>query len=243
MTFRSPILARFVRMSSWMPSAKKAFSLSSLKFSKGRMAIDLSSFRADARGKRKKPAINDTAMPRPPSKEHIPSPAQKRLSGGSRCGLVRCLDSSRGNVKRPRQDQRNRETGEQEDHDEAQCPTWQLPGGKHRGSKLDDAPRNDGVSHRHAINLPPLQLLKECAHGEPSEFLAKNKAGSFSRVSYSRANPECQSAASPSFPHGQWVIVSGSHAGLEKLVDRDESLACSKLSILDRSESGQRVAL
>src|SRR5438034_7614888 len=38
-TFKSLILARFDSSSSWMPSAKKAFSFSSLRFSKGRTAI------------------------------------------------------------------------------------------------------------------------------------------------------------------------------------------------------------
>jgi hypothetical protein len=39
MTFRSAILDKRVRISSWMPSAKYAFALSSLKFSNGRTAM------------------------------------------------------------------------------------------------------------------------------------------------------------------------------------------------------------
>src|SRR6266480_4748652 len=45
-TLRSPILDKFVRMSSWIPSAKYAFSFSSLRFSNGNTAIDLSILRA-----------------------------------------------------------------------------------------------------------------------------------------------------------------------------------------------------
>ena len=52
-TLRSPILARLVRTSSWMPSAKNAFAGSSLKFAKGRTAIDLSGLRAGTREKTK----------------------------------------------------------------------------------------------------------------------------------------------------------------------------------------------
>ena len=75
-TFRSPILDRFVRMSSWMPSAKNAFSLSSLKFSKGRTAIDLSIFRAEARGRRKKPAVAETMTPDGHQGDHVAPPAR-----------------------------------------------------------------------------------------------------------------------------------------------------------------------
>src|SRR5439155_21928425 len=38
-TFRSAILARSVKISSWTPSAKKAFAFSSLKFSNGSTAM------------------------------------------------------------------------------------------------------------------------------------------------------------------------------------------------------------
>jgi hypothetical protein len=50
-------------MSSCIPSAKKAFSLSSLRFSNGNTAIDLSSLRATARGRRKKPAAAEMITP------------------------------------------------------------------------------------------------------------------------------------------------------------------------------------
>src|SRR5438477_646232 len=53
-TLRSLIFDRFVSTSSWMPSAKYAFSFSSLRFSKGKTAIDLSILRAEEiRGRRK----------------------------------------------------------------------------------------------------------------------------------------------------------------------------------------------
>jgi hypothetical protein len=38
-TFKSLIFARFDRSSSWMPTAKKAFSFSSLRLSSGRTAM------------------------------------------------------------------------------------------------------------------------------------------------------------------------------------------------------------
>src|SRR6266705_1207266 len=60
-TLRSPIFDKFVRMSSWIPSAKYAFSFSSLRFSNGNTAIDLSILRAEEiRGRRKNPAIAET---------------------------------------------------------------------------------------------------------------------------------------------------------------------------------------
>src|SRR6266487_557140 len=63
-TLRSPILDKFVRMSSWIPSAKYAFSFSSLRFSNGNTAIDLSILRAEEiRGRRKNPAIAETIAP------------------------------------------------------------------------------------------------------------------------------------------------------------------------------------
>src|SRR6266480_1308222 len=46
MTFRSAILDKRVRISSWMPSAKYALALSSLRFSKGKTAIDFSGIAA-----------------------------------------------------------------------------------------------------------------------------------------------------------------------------------------------------
>src|SRR4029079_5157161 len=46
-----------------MPSAKYAFSLSSLRFSNGNTAIDLSHLWADTRGRRKNPAAAETATP------------------------------------------------------------------------------------------------------------------------------------------------------------------------------------
>src|SRR5256885_11747145 len=42
MTFKSAILERAVKISSWTPSVKKAFAFSSLRFSNGRTAIDFS---------------------------------------------------------------------------------------------------------------------------------------------------------------------------------------------------------
>ena len=76
-TFKSPIFDRLVRMSSWMPSAKKALSLSSLKFSNGKTAIDLSTFFAATCGRRKNPATIATVRPTAPSRRTF------RL----RCGL------------------------------------------------------------------------------------------------------------------------------------------------------------
>src|SRR5437763_1736185 len=58
-TRKSLILARLVRMSSWMPSAKNAFSLSSLKFSNGSTAMPFASIcvsigRRSSRSRRRK---------------------------------------------------------------------------------------------------------------------------------------------------------------------------------------------
>src|SRR6184192_1137353 len=48
MTLRSPIRESLVRISSWMPSAKYAFALSSLRFSNGRTAMLFSGTRTVA---------------------------------------------------------------------------------------------------------------------------------------------------------------------------------------------------
>ncbi len=67
MTLRSRTVANLVRISSFIPSAKYAFAFSSLKFSKGRRAIDLSILCAAPRGRRKNPAIAETITPTPAS--------------------------------------------------------------------------------------------------------------------------------------------------------------------------------
>src|SRR4029453_5846186 len=63
MTLRSRTVANFVRISSFIPSAKYAFAFSSLKFSKGSTAIDLSILCAAPRGRRKNPATAETITP------------------------------------------------------------------------------------------------------------------------------------------------------------------------------------
>src|SRR5437660_12567018 len=84
-TFKSLILARVVRISSWIPSAKNAFSLLSLRFSNGRTAIDLSSLRAEARGKINKPARAEISRPAPSKMRRLRRPrrcGEARLGGG-----------------------------------------------------------------------------------------------------------------------------------------------------------------
>src|SRR5262245_26787115 len=67
MTLRSRTVANLVRISFWTPSAKYAFAFSSLRFSKGRTAMDLSVLCAAPRGRRKNPAIAETITPTPAS--------------------------------------------------------------------------------------------------------------------------------------------------------------------------------
>src|SRR4029453_18979711 len=63
MTLRSRTVANFVRISSFIPSAKYAFAFSTLRFWNGRTAIDLSILRAEARGNRKNPAAAEIIAP------------------------------------------------------------------------------------------------------------------------------------------------------------------------------------
>src|SRR5881394_1051248 len=67
-TLRSLIFERFVSTSSWMPSAKYAFSFSSLRFWKGKTAIDLSILCAATRGSRNNPAAAERSSPTATSK-------------------------------------------------------------------------------------------------------------------------------------------------------------------------------
>src|SRR5438270_14070022 len=68
-----------------MPSAKHAFSLLSLRFSNGRTAIDLSSLRAEARGKINKPATKEISTPAPSKMRRLRRPrrcGEAKLDGG-----------------------------------------------------------------------------------------------------------------------------------------------------------------
>ena len=87
MTFKSAILARWVKISSWTPSAKKAFAFSSLRFSNGSTAMLFStavaSERAGALRKKEKTAAASAATTSSP----IATAAQRTWV---RCFLTAC---------------------------------------------------------------------------------------------------------------------------------------------------------
>ncbi len=94
-----------------MPSAKKAFSGSPLKFSNGSTATDFSSFRAEARGRTKKPVAIETISPNAASMITL---RRLRADEAPPCGgAFRCsLDSSRSNTERPCEDEGHGETSQ-----------------------------------------------------------------------------------------------------------------------------------
>jgi len=58
-------------------------------------------------------------------------------------GYRSALNSTRRDIEGPGKDERNRETGQDED-DQTQTPVWQVPGRKNRRGDLnDDAARDD----------------------------------------------------------------------------------------------------
>jgi hypothetical protein len=139
-----------------MPSAKNALSLSSLRLSKGRTAIDLSI--GSARQK-EKPGDrgNDYAHRNEHGNVATAVAAGRRYTG-------RCFDSFRRNIESPGQDQRDGKPDEQKHDDQAKSPVWQLPRRKNGRTDLNDKPRGDDVGRRHAINFPPFNLFEETAH-------------------------------------------------------------------------------
>ena len=80
---------------------------------------------------------------------------------------VRPLDSFRRHFVGPGEDERDRETEEHENNDEAHRPGRDLEDWKGRGRDLDEKPADRGVRHRDFVNIAPLQLGEEIAqiHG------------------------------------------------------------------------------
>ena len=158
-TLRSLIFERFVSTSSWMPSAKYAFSFSSLKFSNGKTAIDLSTLCAATRGKRKKPVAAEITTP-----VAISMIMFRRRRGPGR-GCVRCGPNPlRRDVERPRKNQGDWKSDEQQQNHQAQRPAWQFPCWEGRRSQLDDAAGSNDVGRRHPINFAAFYLLEEAGH-------------------------------------------------------------------------------
>src|SRR4030095_4982654 len=78
------------------------------------------------------------------------------------------LNSLRGYVVSPGEDERDRKTDQQKHDDKTQRPVRQFPCRNNRRTNLNDESRCDDISGRTAITFPPLQLLKETAHNEIS---------------------------------------------------------------------------
>src|SRR5437879_13922409 len=82
--------------------------------------------------------------------------------------IFRALQSFGGELERPRDNECNRKSDHDCEHDEAHGPIWNFEEWKHLCRDLDQQPANYGISHRNLIDVAPLHL------GE--EIVAINKA-------------------------------------------------------------------
>ena len=83
----------------------------------------------------------------------------------ARLGYRSALNSTRRDIEGPGKDERNRETGQDEDR-QTQAPVWQVPGRKNRRGDLNEDAARDDVGDGHAVNFSALQFLKEAAHNK-----------------------------------------------------------------------------
>ena len=80
-------------------------------------------------------------------------------------GSVRCgLNTLRRDVERPRKNQSDWKSDEQQQNHQAQRPVWQFPCWKGGRSQLDDAAGSNDVGRRHPINFAPFYFLEEAGH-------------------------------------------------------------------------------
>src|SRR5215831_6362951 len=103
-----------------MPSAKNAFSFSSLRFSNGNTAIDLSHLWAETRGKRKNPAAAEITTPVSTSMTTF----RRRCDLGT---AWRRANALRSDVVRPGKDERNWKAHQQQHDHQTQHPVRQFP--------------------------------------------------------------------------------------------------------------------
>ena len=145
-----------------MPSAKYSFSLSSLKLSKGRTAIDLSSFRSRRVRQHQKPTA--AAMSDADSGEQVDIAAlrpQRRRAIFRRLDRRRSLKTVRPDVKRPREHERDREAREHRDDQQTQRPMRKLERRENGRADLDQQPADDSVGGRDAIDFAAPQFTEE----------------------------------------------------------------------------------
>ena len=64
----------------------------------------------------------------------------------------------RGQLKRPRQNDRGRESEQDEHNDEARRPAWDFEEREGRRGDLDEKPANQRVGDRDLVNIAPLEL-------------------------------------------------------------------------------------
>jgi hypothetical protein len=73
-----------------------------------------------------------------------------------RCHLIRPLDPFRRQLKRPRDDQRDRKTQQHQHDDHCRDRAGKMERRHDRGRDLHDEPANDGIRHGDAVNIAPL---------------------------------------------------------------------------------------
>ena len=86
-------------------------------------------------------------------------------------GSVRCGSNTlRRDVERPRKNQSDWKSDEQQQNHQAQRPVWQFPCWKGGRSQLDDAAGSNDVGRRHPINFAPFYFLEEAGHKESFDW-------------------------------------------------------------------------
>src|SRR5262249_39613169 len=85
-------------------------------------------------------------------------------TGPWRSYLRRGSNALRCDVERPRKNQGDWKSHEQQQNHEAQRPIWQFPCWKRGRSQLDDAASSNDVGRGYPINFAPFYLLEEARH-------------------------------------------------------------------------------
>src|SRR5437870_9069632 len=75
--------------------------------------------------------------------------------------IFRALQSFGGELERPRDNECNRKSDHDCEHDEAHGPIWNFEKWENLRRDLDQQPANYGISHRNLIDVAPLHLGEE----------------------------------------------------------------------------------